>query len=155
MLLPSLPGSYPAPYRPSRTPDHHLWTHLRLLCAEHLPLLPCLHQHWHGAEPDARHRHTPAVLQLRQLVTVGLLAAAVHISTSSGLPTFQVSILCLFTAVSTRNTRSWQRLYGIYTVWWYIKDFKPIIHLIWKYTHPVQSIKEKGWCDFFLHPLAR
>ena len=41
--------------------------------------VPCVHQRGHGAWAYACHRHTPAVLQLRRLVAVGLHHTAFHI----------------------------------------------------------------------------
>ena len=52
--------------------------HLRLFCAVYL-FVPCVHQRGHGAWAYACHRHTPAVLQLRRLVAVGLHHTAFHI----------------------------------------------------------------------------
>ena len=71
------PGHHPAAHPPGRKAALQLWPRLWLLRAEH-PALPRVHQRGHGAWADAGHRHSPAVLQLRRLVAVGIHPAFVY-----------------------------------------------------------------------------
>ena len=83
----------------------HIWTSLRLLCVEHIPLPP-IYKCRYGARPDSGHRHSVAVLQLWRQQFVGIHAPAVYfpqdgrrapalgaqVILRSGLPDFQPQV---------------------------------------------------------------
>ena len=53
----------------------HLWAGIWLLCDECLPV-SCLHKCRNGTGTDACDRYTPAFLQLRRLLALGLYHSA-------------------------------------------------------------------------------